>query len=260
MKHLGDVTKINGGFITPVDIITFGAPCQDISCAGKRAGMKHEAVGDDETTRSGLFFDAIRIIKEMREHDRATGRTGELIRPRYAVYENVAGLTSSNNGKDFAAVLSYFVRIVEPEAPDIPAPDKGGWPHTGGLIGVGAGGQPFSVAWRLHDAQYHGVPQRRKRYCVLADLAGVTAPWILFDPQFERTTETGEPVSIERDTGAEPRPEVSALGAGLPGDSESGGETREGTAGGAESCFGSTISFQERAGKPGGGQRNPSAM
>lgn len=109
-----------------MDIITFGAPCQDLSVAGKRAGMKHEDAGDDETTRSGLFYEAIRIIKEMREHDRGSGRTGELIRPRYAVYENVPGAFSSNKGADFQAVLSALCRVVEPDAPDIPLPGKGG--------------------------------------------------------------------------------------------------------------------------------------
>lgn len=99
---------------------------QDLSVAGLRKGMKHEDAGDDETTRSGLFFEAIRIIKEMRESDRATGRAGELIRCRYAVYENVPGAFSSNGGRDFQAVLTALVRIVEPDAPDFPLPDKGG--------------------------------------------------------------------------------------------------------------------------------------
>ena len=287
MKHLGDVTKINGGFITPVDIITFGAPCQDISCAGKRAGMKHEAVGDDETTRSGLFYEAIRIIKEMREHDRSTGRAGKLLRPRYAVYENVPGLTSSNGGKDFAAVLTYFVRIVEPEAPDICVPESGNWSHAGGFYGVGADGQPFSVAWRLHDAQYHGVPQRRKRYCVLGDFAGFTAPWILFDPQFERASESGEPYQTLTDIGAEPQSQVRSERPCLSGNPQSGGTPGQGTSQGTKSGVGDTgeevagtldasyykgcgerqgverdvvidrnaaLSFQERAGKPGGGK------
>lgn len=98
MRHLGDVTKINGAEIEPVDIITFGAPCQDLSVAGLRKGMKHEGHGDGETTRSGLFFEAIRIIKEMRNADRKRGRAGELIRPRYAIYENVPGAYSSNLG------------------------------------------------------------------------------------------------------------------------------------------------------------------
>ena len=91
MKHLGDITKIDGSKIPVVDVITFGAPCQDLSVAGSRKGMKHSEHGDEETTRSGLFFEAIRIIKEMRERDRNDGRTDELIRPKYAIYENVPG-------------------------------------------------------------------------------------------------------------------------------------------------------------------------
>lgn len=94
MKHLGDVTKIDGADIAPVDIVTFGAPCQDISVAGARKGIRHTDHGDDETTRSGLFYEALRIIKEMRERDRLFGRPSELIRPRYAIYENVGGLGS----------------------------------------------------------------------------------------------------------------------------------------------------------------------
>lgn len=109
MKHLGDVSMINGADIEPVDIITFGSPCQDMSVAGKRAGLKHTAVGDDETTRSGLFLEAIRIIKEMR-----LATNG--IYPRFAVWENVPGAFSSNKGEDFRTVLEEFIRISEPNA------------------------------------------------------------------------------------------------------------------------------------------------
>lgn len=126
MKFLGDVTKIKGAKIEPVDVITFGAPCQDLSVAGKRAGMKHADRGDGETTRSGLFFEAIRIIKEMRENDILAGRAGKYVRPRWAIYENVPGAFSSNEGKDFQAVLTELVRIAEPEAADVPLPDNGG--------------------------------------------------------------------------------------------------------------------------------------
>lgn len=234
MKHYGDICQMKGAEIAPVDIVTFGAPCQDLSVAGLRKGMKHEDNGDDETTRSGLFFEAIRIIKEMREHDRASGRTGELIRCRFAVYENVPGAFSSNGGADFAAVLTALVRIVEPDAPEFPIPGKGGWKHADSFYGVGADGQPFSVAWRLHDAQYHGVPQRRKRICVLADFAGLTAPWILFDPKFERVSEDGEPYAPVGDFGNEPEPEVCAQRESVSGDSEPGGAQGEGTAAGAQ--------------------------
>lgn len=115
MKHLGDITKLNGGKIPFVDVITGGSPCQDLSIAGKRAGLSGE--------RSGLFMEQIRVIKEMRE---ASGTTY----PRYMVWENVPGAFSSNKGKDFAAVLEETIRIVEPEAPCIEVPEKG-WPTWG---------------------------------------------------------------------------------------------------------------------------------
>ena len=118
MKHLGDITKINGALIPPVDCITGGSPCQDLSVAGRRAGLEGE--------RSGLFMEQVRVVKEMREHDRSTGRSGFLVRPRYMVWENVPGAFSSNKGRDFQAVLTEIVRIVCPEAPDVPMPNGGG--------------------------------------------------------------------------------------------------------------------------------------
>ena len=117
MKHLGDITKINGSEIEPVDVITAGSPCQDLSVAGKRAGLAGE--------RSGLFMEQMRIIKEMREHDAASGRTDEFIRPRYMVWENVPGALSSNKGEDFRAVLEETVKIIQEDA-NIPEPPKGG--------------------------------------------------------------------------------------------------------------------------------------
>ena len=170
MKHLGDITKINGAEIEVVDVITGGSPCQDLSIAGKRAGL----VG----ARSGLFMEQIRIVKEMREHDRANGRTGDMVRPRFMVWENVPGAFSSNKGQDFAAVLEEIIRIAEPEAPDIEVPDKG-WPTWGGYHDC-MGGR-WSVAWRVHDAQHWGVPQRRRRISVVADFGGDTAGEILFE-------------------------------------------------------------------------------
>ena len=122
MKHLGDISKIHGYDMEPAEIITFGSPCQDLSVAGKRAGMKHEGMGDEETTRSGLFMEAIRIIKEMRE-----STNGKY--PRYAVWENVPGAFSSNKGEDFRVVLEEFIRIKEPTA-TMPAPDKNGLTQT----------------------------------------------------------------------------------------------------------------------------------
>ena len=170
MKHLGDITKINGAEIEIVDVITGGSPCQDLSIAGKRAGLAG--------ARSGLFMEQVRIAKEMREEDRKNGRTGELIRPRYLVWENVPGAFSSNKGRDFAAVLEEIIRIVEPEAAGIDAPAKG-WPTWGGYHDC-MGGR-WSVAWRVHDAQYWGVPQRRRRISLVADFGGDTAGEILFD-------------------------------------------------------------------------------
>lgn len=167
MKHLGDVSMINGADIEPVDIITFGSPCQDMSVAGKRAGLKHTAVGDDETTRSGLFLEAIRIIKEMR-----LATNG--IYPRFAVWENVPGAFSSNRGEDFRLVLEEFIRISEPNAV-MPAVPQAGWAYADCINGDG-----WSVAYRTFDAQYWGVPQRRRRIYLVADFRGQRAGEILF--------------------------------------------------------------------------------
>lgn len=178
MKHLGDITKINGAEIEIVDVITGGSPCQDLSIAGKRAGLAG--------ARSGLFMEQVRIVKEMREHDRANGRTGDMVRPRFMVWENVPGAFSSNKGRDFAAVIEEIIRIAELEAPDIEVPEKG-WPTWGGYHDE-VGGR-WSVAWRVHDAQYWGVPQRRRRISVVADFGGDTAGEILF----ERKSVSGHP-------------------------------------------------------------------
>ena len=170
MKHLGDVSKVKGGEIEPVDIITFGSPCQDMSIAGKRAGLKHADMGDDETTRSGLFLEAIRIIKEMRE---ATNG----VYPRYAIWENVPGAFSSNRGEDFRTVLEEFIRVKEKDAvmPDVP---KAGWPYADCYSGNG-----WSLAYRVFDAQYWGVPQRRRRINLVADFRGQRAGEILLKPE-----------------------------------------------------------------------------
>ena len=178
MKHLGDITKINGAEIEVVDVITGGSPCQDLSIAGKRAGLAG--------ARSGLFMEQVRIVKEMREHDRKSGRTGDMVRPRFMVWENVPGAFSSNKGQDFAAVLEEIIRIAEPEAPDIEVPEKG-WNTWGGYHDE-VGGR-WSVAWRVHDAQHWGVPQRRRRISVVADFGGDTAGEILF----ERKSVSGYP-------------------------------------------------------------------
>ena len=170
MVHLGDICKINGAEIEPVWCITGGSPCQDLSIAGKRAGLAG--------ARSGLFMEQVRIVKEMREADKRNGRTGDMVRPRYLVWENVAGAFSSNKGKDFAAVLEEIIKIVEPEAPSVEVPEKG-WPTWGGYHDE-VGGR-WSVVWRTHDAQYWGVPQRRRRISVVADFGGDTASEIQFD-------------------------------------------------------------------------------
>jgi DNA (cytosine-5)-methyltransferase 1 len=160
MKHLGDISKVHGSAIAPVDIITFGSPCQDLSVAGKQAGMKHEDHGDDETTRSGLFMEAVRIIKEMR-----SATNGQ--QPRFVVWENVPGAFSSNKGADFQTVLYELCKITENKAPVIAIP-KAGWPPAGQLTDVGGG----SLAWRTIDAQFHGVPQRRRRIILVCDFTG----------------------------------------------------------------------------------------
>ena len=170
MKHLGDITKLKGAEIPVVDCITGGSPCQDLSVAGKRAGLDGE--------RSGLFMEQIRIVKQMRKKEMQNGRAAELVRPRWMVWENVPGAFSSNGGKDFQAVLTEIVRIVEPECADVPMPKDGKWSKAGCLYDeLGR----WSIAWRVHDAQFWGVPQRRKRIALVADFGGMCAPEVLFE-------------------------------------------------------------------------------
>lgn len=200
MKHYGDVKKLNGYELPVVDVITGGSPCQDLSVAGKRAGLDGE--------RSGLFMEQIRIVKEMREHDKSTGRASEFIRPRYMVWENVPGALSSNGGKDFQAVLTETIRIAKADAPEVPLFGGGNrWDKAGCYMGVGDDGQPFSVAWRLHDAQFWGVPQRRVRIALVADFNGTTAPEILFERKSLRgnlETQRGEGETTSRTAEASP--------------------------------------------------------
>lgn len=172
MKHLGDITKIHGDKIEPVDCITFGSPCQDLSIAGRRAGLAGE--------RSGLFIEAVRIIKEMRSSTNG-------LYPTFAVWENVPGAFSSNGGEDFRAVLEELARIEQPDV-SIPRPSgRGGrWSKAGAIAGNG-----WSLAWRQLDAQYWGVPQRRKRIALVVDFAGQRAGEILF----ERTSLSKHPDS-----------------------------------------------------------------
>lgn len=171
MKHYGDITKINGALVEPVNVVIGGSPCQDLSVAGKQAGLAGE--------RSGLFMEQLRVIKEMRRADLERGRTGKDTRPRYMVWENVPGAFSSNKGADFGIVLQETAKVACEQAPAVPIP-KNGWPPAGCLTDMG--GQ-WSIAWRVFDAQFWGVPQRRKRIALVADFGGLTAPEILFERQ-----------------------------------------------------------------------------
>ena len=189
VRHYGDVSTLNGARLPPVDIITFGSPCQDMSLAGRRAGLDGE--------RSGLFYQAIRIVREMREatHEKS---------PRYIVWENVPGAFSSNNGQDFKAVLEAIIGIKETGVA-VPAPEKGKWPNADLYLGDG-----WSLAYRVLDAQYWGVPQRRKRIYLVADFDSERAGEILFERH------------------------------SLQGDSSPSGEARQGAPGGAETGAGAS--------------------
>ena len=204
MINLGDITKISGYNAPIVDVVIGGSPCQDLSIAGKRAGLSGE--------RSGLYMEQIRIIKEMRERDKTAGRTGQSVRPRYMVWENVPGAFSSNGGEDFRTVLEESSRIAD-ESTVIPRPPKGKWRTAGCIMGNG-----FSIAWRVLDAQFWGVPQRRRRIALVADFGGQSAPEILF------------------------------VRKSLSGDSAAGGTARENAAGDAADCVGIT----NRGGSTGG--------
>lgn len=160
VKHLGDISKIKGVEIDPVDIITFGSPCQNLSIAGNRAGL--------EGSKSSLFYQAIRIVKEMREQ--TNGK-----QPRFIVWENVCGAFSSNKGEDFKSVLEEICQIKD-EKLTITRPKK--WENAGEIVGT-----DFSLAWRVFDAQYWGVPQRRKRIYLVADFGGECAAKILFESE-----------------------------------------------------------------------------
>ena len=162
MKHYGNISAMDGGRIEPVDIITFGSPCQDMSVAGRRDGL--------DGSRSSLFYEAVRIIKEMR-----CATDGKY--PRWICWENVPGSYSSNKGKDFQSVLEAVIGIAEPNA-QVPMPEKARWPYADLYMGDG-----WSVAYRTLDAQYWGVPQRRRRIYLVADLAGESAGKILFESE-----------------------------------------------------------------------------
>ena len=167
MLHVGDITKLDGAALTPVDVICGGSPCQDLSVAGQRAGLAGE--------RSGLFMEQTRIAKEMRKADEKRNVSAHLVRPRYLVCENVPGAFSSADGEDFRAVIEEIVRI-KYSACDVPRPESGRWESAGAVIL----GTEFSLAWRVMDAQFWGVAQRRRRIFLVADFGGTTAPEILF--------------------------------------------------------------------------------
>ena len=175
INHLGDITLISGHDVPCVDVVIGGSPCQDLSIAGRREGLAGE--------RSGLFMEQIRIIKEMRNADKQRGRTGTEVQPRFMVWENVPGAFSSNKGEDFRCVLEETAKIANENA-GIPEPPKGKWSTAGAVMGDG-----WSIAWRVLDAQFWGVPQRRRRIALVADFGGQTAPEILF----ERESVCGNP-------------------------------------------------------------------
>lgn len=171
MVHVGDITKLKGAELPPVDILCGGSPCQDLSIAScNRAGLQGE--------RSGLFMEQIRVAKELRDADILRGRTGQSVRPRYFCWENVPGAFSSGtpNGEDFRVVLEEITRLHSP-AVSIPEPYPRGWRHTGAI----QLGDAFSLAWRVMAAEFWGVAQRRHRIFLVADLAGTSAEKILFD-------------------------------------------------------------------------------
>ena len=170
MIHVGDITKLDGAKLPPVDVICGGSPCQDLSVAGLRKGLAGE--------RSGPFMDQVRIVKEMRAEDERRGVSDDFIRPRYLVWENVPGAFSSANGEDFRAVIEEIVHIKDSTC-HVPRPDTGRWESAGAAIL----GDQFSLAWRVLDAQYWGVAQRRRRIFLVADFGGLTAPKILFEQE-----------------------------------------------------------------------------
>ena len=188
MKHYGDVSALDGGKIEPVDVITFGSPCQNLSLAGNRSGLDGE--------KSSLFFEAIRVIKEMRSET-----NGQY--PRWIVWENVPGAFSSNKGRDFKAVLDA-VCSVKDETASVPEPAEGKWTAAGEIVA-----DDYSIAWRVLDAQYHGVPQRRKRIFLVADFNGGSAGKILFEsesvpwhtpPGFREGQDAAEDIGESTDT------------------------------------------------------------
>jgi len=192
LVHYGDITQIKGRNVSVVDCVIGGSPCQDLSISGKRAGLAGE--------RSGLFMEQIRLIKEMREHDKETsGRAAPFIQPRFMVWENVPGVLSSNRGEDFRIVLEETAKVAESTAV-IPRP-PGKWTNAGCILG-----NRWSIAWRVFDAQFWGVPQRRRRIALVADFGGECAPEILFEREsvsgdIKESGETREDAARSAETG-----------------------------------------------------------
>ena len=224
IKHYGDITKIDGSTVPIADIVCGGSPCQDLSVAGKREGLSG--------ARSGLFMEQIRVIREMRnEFTRQLRMRGSdvdrrLVKPRFMVWENVPGAFSSNKGEDFRVVLEETAKVADENAV-IPRPANGKWTPAGLIVGDG-----WSIAYRLHDAQWWGVPQRRKRICMVADFNGESAGEILFE--LLRETDEGNSESSFTDSRDESRPEIQSVGSCVSGNNQSSREEGERTTSGAE--------------------------
>lgn len=204
MVHVGDITKLDGAALPPVDLICGGSPCQDLSVAGARRGLSG--------ARSGLFMEQIRVTKEMRHAEIRRGRTGVSVRPRWFCWENVPGAFSSGTpkGEDFRVVLEEVLRIGD-EGFSVPWPYPYGWTDAGEVIA----GVSFSLAWRCLDAQFWGLAQRRKRIFLAADFAGLSAPAFLFDVLEELCSQNAAAEEAESGTilrGG--RPDVNAGPAG----------------------------------------------
>lgn len=204
MKHVGDIIVLKGNSVEPTYAVSDGSPCQGLSVAGKRLGLEDE--------RSGLFMEGTRVVKEMREEDMRNGRTGEHVRPRWLIWENVPGAFSSNGGEDFLAVLEEIARIRERVFSCSTEEQKGEpdrWEKAGCILE-----DDFSIAWRVIDAQHFGNPQRRARICLVADFAGHTAPDLVFVESFtgsEIPTALRLVMGGERGCTGEVQPECESL-------------------------------------------------
>ncbi len=246
MKHLGDITKISGYDVPAVDCLIGGSPCQDLSVAGSQKGLSGE--------RSGLFMEQVRLIREIRDANIRTNNIRGI--GRYLLWENVPGAFSSNKGEDFRTVLEELVRVIEPTV-NVPRPANGKWQTTGVIIGDG-----YSLAWAVRDAQFYGVPQRRRRICLLVDYDGYTAPDIIFGCKHNGTSDTDNQDTSCGCVGGESRSEIQSVSEGLRGNPAESREPRQGHKGKVSDSVGSVelhdreraFSFQERAGCEGGGK------